>query len=213
MGTSFRARLLVVLGSVLISACAHAGPTALFLIPISDVLKHREAFVYLGTQGNERNVDKKYYHYFAATVGVFDWLELGVDDDLEGLTTYNFKVNLFQRPKQAPKLGLSVGATGMKDRDWDPYAVASYDLKNGRLHGGVWSIGGVNRGFAGVDFPVGNSTATIEYIGGPGATTWASLFVPVAKVEGLGVLVAVGFPSKRSDGIQHSALIYYAFRL
>ena len=76
------------------SATAWGGSTALNVMPVADILRHREAMLYVWTQGNERHVDPVYYHGNSLQVGLWDSLEIGYDDDFEGTTSWNAKVLL-----------------------------------------------------------------------------------------------------------------------
>jgi hypothetical protein len=212
MAGSTRIRLSLAVGTALLSGSVFASGTGLFLIPIADVLGHREGFAYVGTYGYERGIDPRYYNYNAITVGLFDRVELGFDNDFEGYTTYNVKVQLLDGNSGDPNLRVSTGLANINGKYSDPYAVATYDLPGFRLHGGLWRIDGVNQGFIGTDFPIGNLSGSLEYLGGPDGQTWASVFVPIDQVPGLGLNLSVGFPNRKADGVQHSALLFYGFK-
>lgn len=197
----------------LASKVATAGPTGLALIPIADIVKHREGFAYVGLQGTERNISKGYSFFNSATVGLFDRVEIGYDNDFLGGYTYNVKLQIFESPKQLPGASLSVGVMNANGGYREPYVVGRYDMKGYRLHGGYWNTMGAGRGFFGADFPVFAGTGSVEFISGDGSQTWASLYWPIDAVPGLGIFASVGFPSRKSDGIQHMALLLYSFRL
>src|SRR5690349_17614909 len=212
MAGSLRLKLFVVAGTALLSGSAFASGTALFLIPIADILGHREGFTYVGTYGYERGVDSRYYHYNAVTIGLFDRVELGFDNDFAGFTTYNAKVQILNGESGDPNLRLSAGLANINGRHSDPYGVATYDFPQFRLHGGIWRIDGSNQGFIGTDFPLGEATGSLEYLGGPDGQAWASVFFPINQVPGLGLNLSVGLPNRRDDGVQHSALLFYGFK-
>lgn len=206
--------------SVLMALClgaagvANAGPTGLWLMPIADILAHREAFAYVGFGGTERNVSKGYYYYNAATVGVFDRAEIGYDNDFLGNTTYNIKVQLFDSPARLEGTALSVGLMNCNGGYREPYIVGRHDFKDFRLHAGYWNTAGCGRMVVGADFPLfGNGTGTLEFMSGPSSITWGSVFVPVDSIlPGLGLVFAVGMPSNHAEGLQHSAMAYYSFK-
>lgn len=183
-------------------------------MPIADILKHREAFAFAGLSGTERNVSKGYSYFNAATVGLFDRAEIGFDNDFLGNTTYNIKVQLFDSLPKLEGTSLSVGLVNCTGAYREPYVVARRDFKDFRLHAGYWNTMGCGRMMIGADFSVfGNGTGTIEFLSGPSSITWGSLYVPIDAIPGLGVVLGVGVPSNRSEGIQHSALLFYSFKV
>jgi hypothetical protein len=197
-----------------VAACAQATPTGLFWMPIADILKHREAFAFAGLMGTERNVSKGYSYFNAATVGVLNRAEIGYDNDFLGNTTYNIKVQLFDSPKKLEGTALSVGIVNCTGAYREPYVVGRHDFKDFRLHAGYWNTMGCGRFMVGADCKVfGTGTGSLEFLSGPGSTTWGSIYMPIAAVPGLGILGAVGYSSDRSQGIQHSALLMYSFKL
>jgi hypothetical protein len=191
---------------------ASAGPTALAMMPIADILKHRETQLELGAFASD--VDRRYSFYQAGTVGLFDRIELGYDIDFLGDTRFHVKLQLFETPPDTPGSAVSVGVMGVRGRESEPYAVGRYDLSNFRLHAGVWRTMGATRLAVGADFEVfGEGVASLEFLSGPSSQTWASLYYPIQQVPGLGAFVAVGFSSDRSEGTMHLATLIYNFRL
>lgn len=196
--------------SILVAGAAQASPTSLFLMPIADILKHREAFVYVGLVGYERNVWKGHDYYNAATVGLFDRVEVGYDNDFMGVTSGNVKLQLLEQSNYA----LSVGVMNWRGDKADPYVVGRLDGKGYRLHGGVWRTEGTERVMLGADFPVLTGlSGSVEFLSGPGSQGWASLFYQIPGVPGLGVMGAVGASSVRAVGTMHSVLLYYGFKI
>lgn len=183
-------------------------------MPIADIVRHREAFGMYSITGT--NLDKTYVHGNSLTVGLFDRIEIGYDNDFLGTTTYNAKLLLIDKPKQAPNLQFSVGFTSASfDRDYrEPYAVASYSVGEGTLHAGYWRTGGVNRGMFGADFPCGiqGLSAMVEHISGPNSSTWLGLSYEIPWVEGLSLSVSFGIPSEKSDGTTRAAYLIYYFK-
>jgi len=179
-------------------------------MPIADILKHREVGVTVGSIGYEQNVSKGYDHYNSVTVGLFDKIEAGYDNDFRHTTSGNVKLQLHEGKGTA----LSVGVQNWSGGYSEPYLVGRIDAKGYRLHGGVIRTGGVVRLMAGTDFPVGRDfTGSVEFLSGPGSQGWASLYYAVPQVPGLGVQVAVGASSDRAAGVQHSGLLYYQFKV
>ena len=179
-------------------------------MPIADVLKHREAFAYAGLQAYQRKVSKAYDPFDAVTVGLFDRVEIGVDNDFRGTWCGNAKLQIFERDRAA----LSVGATGWRGEAMDPFVVGRFDSQGFRLHGGLWRTGGAGRAMLGADFPAGREfTGSVEFLSGPGGQVWAALFYAVPQVPGLGVQAALGASSDRAVGVQHAACLFYAFKV
>lgn len=189
-----------------------AGPTMLNFIPVADILRHREAMIAYSIYGSEKNIDPTVTHAHAITIGLFDRLEIGYDNDFKGSTTFNAKLLLLEEPEDG-KWALSAGIM-----NWDlygysePYAVARYDLPFCRLHLGAirddrWRL------IAGVDFPLfGDWSGMIDFKSGPGSYTWFGLSAPIKGIEGLSIWAGVGYPSTRSDGVQWSASLTYVVR-
>jgi hypothetical protein len=189
--------------AALAPACALAWPTGLASIPIADILGHREALVSYGVFGTEQNVDKRIYHSQGLVVGLFDRLELGYDNDFEGTTELNAKVLLFEDPDEAA-WAVSAGVMGFVDGKGSPYIVGRHDFRGFRAHAGMLRQDGdrLMLGFDGEAF--GDCVWMLDHTTGPGAMTWAGLDVPINAVPGLWVTGTIGFPHRRSDGIQGS---------
>lgn len=206
--------------TLLIGAClaatafASAGPTGLWVMPIADILGHREGFAQLGFGGTEQNVSKGFYYYNGVEVGVLDRVEIGYDNDFLGYTSYNIKVQLFDSPRGLEGTALSVGVMNCCGGYREPFVVGRHDFKDFRLHAGYWNTMGCGRMVIGADFPVfGNGSASIEYMSGPSNATWGSLYEPADFIlPGLGFVVAFGVPSNRSEGLQYSAMAMYTFK-
>lgn len=205
---------LFIVGCLATVGMAQAGPTGLWMMPIADILAHREAFAYVGLGGTERNVSKGYYYFNAATVGIFDRAEIGYDNDFLGNTTYNIKVQLFDSPRGLEGTALSAGLINCTGAYREPYVVGRKDFKDFRLHAGYWNTQGCGRFVAGVDFALLKDwSASVEFMSGPSSITWGQVFIPLdSMLPGFGVSLAVGVPSARSEGIQHSALAMYSFK-
>lgn len=196
------------------SVGAQAWPTSLNLIPIADIVRHREGFAMYAITGT--NQDKTYIHANSLTVGLFDRIEFGYDNDFLGNTTYNAKLLLIDKPKQAPNLQFSVGFTSATfDHDYrEPYAVASYSFPEVRVHAGYWRTGGVSRGFFGADFACGckDLSAMVETLTGPNGYSYVGLSYNIPWVPGLSLSLSVGIPYEKSDPTIRSAFLIYYFK-
>ncbi len=191
---------------------AHAWPTSCCVIPIADILKHREVYGYFSFTGNERNIDRQTYYFNSLNVGLFDRIELGYDNDFLGATVYHAKLLLCEGTKT--DYGVSVGYMNWSPADHygEAYIVGRYGLPNGlRFHAGAlqndrWRV------MAGVDYGIGNWTLAADWMSGPNNTLWTGATYDIACVPGLSVSGFVGFPSVKSDGIQHQFSVNFAFR-
>lgn len=199
------------LGAALLAAgAAYAGPTSLFTMPIADCLKQFEGFAYAGLQGTERNVSKGYSYYNAVTIGLGHNVEVGYDSDFMGSISGNVKYQLFENSKGA----VSVGVSNWRGDAVDPYVVGRLDEKGYRLHAGLWRTMGTGRLMVGADFPVVPSVSgAVEYLSGPGGQAWGSLYYEIPKVPGLSLGLALGIPTIHAEGLMHSALLYYTFKI
>jgi hypothetical protein len=191
---------------------AHAGPTGCCVIPIADILRHREAFFGYTIGGTERNVDKSISHANYLTIGLFDRIEFGYDNDFNRNTVYNAKVLLWEAPKTG-QMAVSAGFQNWDGKGYlEPYVVGRYDLPFCRLHLGAlrddrWRL------IAGTDFPLfGSCTGAIDFMSGPGARMWTSFSLPVPKCPGLALTFFAGFPMQRSEGIQWMVDLNWKFR-
>jgi hypothetical protein len=199
-------------GAVLAS-CVSAGPTGLSLIPIADILRHREALLTYGAAAAGNPSKAQYGHANGALAGLFDRVELGCDNDFAGGNTYNVKLLLWEGGEKSIPGALSVGFCNANGNYREPYVVGRYDLKNMRLHAGYWRTEGTNRGIVGVDFPAfRDATGMIEHLTGPGGSTWVGLAVNIPKASGLSVAVSVKFPSNHQEKVEHAITVGYGFR-
>lgn len=203
----FRKGLLAAL--VAVPALSLAGPTGLNLIPIADVLGHREFLFMNGTYGTEWRVTRKYTNVALPEVGLFDRFEVGLDNDYLGNTVYNGKFQFYKDSHSA----LAVGVQNMKEGTATPFVVGRYDFNGFRVHGG-WMQDNTDRMIAGLDCPTPwDGTAMFDYISGPEGSVWAGWSVPIKQVPGLSVMGTVGIPLKHGEAVQHGFLVAYGFRL
>jgi len=189
-----------------------AWPTSLNFIPIADIVRHREAFGMYSIAGT--NLDKSYVHGNSLTVGLFDRIEFGYDNDFLGSTSYNAKILLVEGWKQAPQLMVSAGVmNGSFDSDYrEPYLVGSWSLDKATLHAGYWRTGGVNRAIFGADFETGlpGLIGLAEHLTGPNGYTYLGLNYEFSAIPGLSLTVSFGLPSEKADGtVRMACLIYY----
>lgn len=194
-------------------AClGHASVTALTMIPVADILGHREVTVGYLAFGNEDKIDKKIYHYGWVTVGIGDVAEVAYGDDFEKGQTTHLKFKLLEGDNYM----LSVGAMNYEGHglQTDLFAAGRYDWRNMRFHFGYLK-NDTDRGFFGVDFPVlGDCTGSLEWITGPGAYGWASLNVPIKQFPGFNIWLGAGLPSDaKNQGYQYTVGFWYGFKL
>ena len=205
--------LVIGLASAVIPSVASAQ-TGLVVMPIADVLRHREAAFELELTGNERNVSKGYEYANSLTMGLFDRLEIGYESDFLGSVTANVKLLLFEDPHSLPHFALSVGANNWRGKDVDPYAVARFDGAGYRLHAGCWRTMGSARAMFGIDVPAGvGLTASLECLCGRGGASWAGLAYTPSFAPGFEAQIAVGIPFNHSQGLEHSFTLAYIFKL
>ena len=194
-------------------ACiTNASVTALTMIPVEDILGHREVTVGYLAFGNEAKIDKKIYHYGWVTVGIGDVAEVAYGDDFEKGQTTHIKFKLLEGDNYM----LSVGAMNYEGKGLqaDVFAAGRYDWQNFRFHFGYLK-NDEHRGFLGVDFPLfGDCTGSLEWITGPGAYGWASLNVPIKQLPGFNLWLGAGLPSDaESQGYQYTFGFWYGFKL
>lgn len=197
----------------LAASVVSAAPSGLTLIPIADILKHREAELEFALSGIEHNVSKGYTFSQSGTVGLFDRFEAGYESDFLGHITYDVKLQIFESPPRLPGSALSVGIMNCLGGHREPYVVGRYDLKGFRLHGGYWNTQGEGRAFLGTDFPLfEGGSGSLETLLGHHGSAWASLNWDLKWFPGVAVSFAVGVPAEHADGIQHTMEVSYGFR-
>jgi hypothetical protein len=205
--------LFIGLAAVIAPSIASAQ-SGLVVMPIADVLRHREAAFELELTGNERNVSKGYEYANSLTMGLFDRMEVGYESDFLGAITANVKLLLFEDPHALPHCALSVGADNWRGKDVDPYAVARYDGRGYRLHGGLWRTMGSARAMLGLDCPAAiGLTASVECLCGRHGEAWTGLAYAPAFAPGFEAEIAVGIPFDHRQGVKHSLTLSYFFKL
>ena len=207
IGRSFTAVLVAAL-----SGLAMAGPTGLSNIPTADILRHREMLLAYGASGTERHIDKSIGHYSGLQLGLFDRLELGIDNDFMGSTVSNAKLLLWESPNEgrsAVSIGVQNWAT---DNTADHYIVGRYDMPSFRLHLGAmrtdrWLV------FAGIDFPVNEQwTALLDFTSGPSSSTWFGLDYAIPNINGLNITCMAGVTAVKSAGLKRAIHASYGLR-
>lgn len=201
--------------AVTAASVAQAWPSSLITMPIADILRHRETYLNYYVGGNEQHIDNMTYHTHAVTVGLFDRIEFGYDNDTLGTTVYNGKILIYEEPTSG-KYAVSAGIFNRIDGVGDTYVVGRYDFDRIRIHAG-WLQNDMNRLMAGVDVDLGarwglEFSALADFVSGPSSRTWLALNVNFEKIPGLGLLVGVGFPADKPEGIQYTVSIGYGFR-
>ncbi|MCH7903534.1 MAG: hypothetical protein IH944_03095 [Armatimonadetes bacterium] len=205
-----KTRVILVALALSLPTAAFAGWTALVLMPIADILGHREAYYGYSVSGTEPNVSKGIGHSHGMELGVFDRLELGYDNDFDGSTVFNTKLLLFEEPEEA-KYAISIGVADWSDAAGSAVLLGRHDFDGFRLHVAVMAEGS-NRLAVGIDAPfLDIGTWTVEYASGPGAYAWGGLFLPIDSVPGLELDLFLGVPSNKSDGVQYSVGFVYGW--
>lgn len=198
-------------GAATLLTAANASVTGLCLIPIADILAHREAIFELEAEGTERNISRGYAFSNSLTLGIYDRLELGVDNDFRGSTAFSAKLQLWESPKRMPGTAMSIGFTDCDGKHCEPFVVGRVDTKTCRLHTGLWRTDCI-RGVFGTDFVALGGTGSVEFLSGPGSQTWLGYSFEIKQVEGLEVSLSIGVPSNHADGVRHAISLSYGFK-
>ncbi len=189
-----------------------AAPTGLIVIPIADILRHREFSVNHALTGTERSIDKRYYHIGGATIGIADRAEVGVSTEYLGRHSWDAKVLVAEGQYKGLGYAASVGAANGLGKSVDPYAVGRVDFNKFRIHGGAWRLNNVVQGMIGADLELTDKWVLLaDHIGGREGATWVALSWDAGG--GLSVMGAFGRPNTRSDGYQHQLVLTYTVRL
>lgn len=200
----------VALGLIAFAKLSQAGPTGLNVMPTADLLRHREFKIAYSVSGNERHIDRSIGHGAGISAGLFDRVEIGIDDDLVGERKGHVKLLLAENDFGA----VATGFSSWRGDKVEPYVVGFAYAGPVRLHLGWWRTQKVDRGLIGIDGELRKGlSAMVEHIAGPNAMTWAGFTYEVPGVKKLALTVSVGFPSVKADGIQHSLGLEYGFRL
>jgi hypothetical protein len=200
-------RLLAFL-SVLAPTLTWAYPTSLNLIPIADILAHRQAAAQFYWFGDKFNLGQTGTRFASGQFGIADRFEAGFDNDFLGHTTYNLKFQAFQFDRGAISAGIMDWAAGQAT----PYVVGRYDFKGFRLHGG-WMRDSASRLMLGADFQLPSGfTGLVDWICGPGGQAWFGFSWTIPRVDGLSLAVGAGIPLGHGP-VQHSIMLTYSFRL
>lgn len=200
-----------VVGFALVGAVACAAPTGLIMIPVADILRHREISANHAITGFERNIDKRYIHSGGLTVGLFDRVEVGISSDYAGAELWDAKLLLTEGEHKGVGYAASVGIANGFGKAVDPYVAGRIDLQKLRLHGGVWRISNVVQGFAGVDYELTDKWVLLaDHIGGREGYTWVAASYDLGG--GLSVMGAMGRPNDRPAGFQHQVVFTYTVK-
>lgn len=189
-----------------------AGPTGLNAMPTADVMGHREILVTYAFSGTERKISKKVNHVNGLEAGLFDRIELGVDNDFANTTTWNLKILLLEGKDST--WAISGGYMNGYDRQVDSYVVGRYDLKNLRLHAGWMQNADGGHAMGGVDFPIfGSATGMVEYLDGPNPYGYVGINWEIPRLPGFAVMGTVCIPKKSADGMTWAVTMTYGTRL
>jgi hypothetical protein len=190
---------------------AVATATSLNFIPIADILAHRAWAIDYTMSGYERRIQPGYEHSAGLAVGLNDRIEFGFNHDLVGEMTGHGKVLLWKtvdRREQA----ISAGFLNWRAGRSNPYVVGRQSVGDVRLHAG-WLNWERSRIMLGADFPVvGKWVGLIDFASGPGGALWFGMETGLPFSPGLNVLVSVGLPNTRSEGIQHAVNVAWVER-
>ncbi|MEQ1821756.1 MAG: hypothetical protein ABL949_04550 [Fimbriimonadaceae bacterium] len=202
-------RILVTTGLLTLTAASFASGTALCIMPIADILGHREVSYTYGFAGNEKNISGgAYSHGHSFVVGALDRVEFGFANDFQGNTTYGAKLLI----KDDAFCALSVGLWNYDNHKSDPYLVARKDFDKFRLHGGVIRDDRYRLMF-GADYDLGSDWSLMaDWMSGPNNAFNFGINIPVKQLPGLVITPIVSFPSVKSDGIAHSVSFAYGIR-
>jgi hypothetical protein len=204
---TFRAGLFVVIGAL--AGAAHAWPTSLITIPIADILGHREIYTYSGLTGTERHISRTLESTNSMAVGLFDRIEIGYDDDFNGVTSGHVKVLLFDDGRS----GLSAGYVGIIEREKSPFVVGRINLsEKARFHAG-WYHDGISRAMFGFDLALNDDwTLMADSISGRDSMTCVGFNGPLFGASGIDVTVSGGIPHTRANGYTYTVYIGYSAR-
>jgi len=208
-------RILGTMALLAVAGISSAGVTALNQIPIADIIGHREAYLTYWAAGTERKISKEIVDGAAFEVGLFDRIELGVDNDFEGNNAYNIKLLLAEDVKEG-KWALSAGYMGVdKDaKEKTPFAAGRWNMNEKlRLHAG-WMKTDKNRWFAGADYALNEEWALlVDTVEGKDSYTMIGLYGPLKGLNGMDITLSGGIPHTRSNGYIWAACVGFAFRL
>lgn len=196
-----------------LAAVSFAGPTGCVVIPIADILRHREGFAYVGAGGTERKISKDIAYVNSFNVGLFDRIELGYDNDFEGNTVFHGKVLAWEDEEK--DAAVSFGWMNAEEdlEHAQPYLVVRKGFKNApRIH-----VGAVRddrwRMIYGLDYELNEDwVLAADYVSGPNSYTWLGATYAIASVPGLSLSATFGLPSVRDDGYQWAGYVNYGFR-
>jgi hypothetical protein len=182
------------------------------VIPIADVLRHREATVELSALKSEYRVDKKAYRYASINVGLFDKAEISLESSMGNDTWASGKLLLVEKP-QGSEFALSAGFQYADVKGyWEPFVVARQSAGGARVHYGALRVK-TWRLILGVDADAGDWTLAADFESGPKATVWIGACREFAGVPGLYAGAYAWLPVKRSDGYQYQSYLGYSWRL
>lgn len=192
-----------------LATASYAGPTGLNFMPIADMLGHREAYLAYSGSGTERKISTKVDQSHGLTVGLFDVMEVGYDNDFEGTTVYNLKIALANNDVW----GLSIGLMSLRKEESESYVVARYNVSDRvRFHGG-WLENGQSRGMFGLDVALNdNFTFMADTVSGRDSSTYVGFNAVFPSFPGFDITVSAGIPHERSTGYTWVVAVGYGTR-
>lgn len=203
-------RVISIIAGATLSAAAFSQVTVLISIPVADIKGIREVELGHLVTGNERNVDKRYYHFGYAILGVHERVELAASTDYNGGNYWGFKVKVLDDPKG--QYALSGGFQNIRGGESHPYVVGRYNFGPVRVHAG-WYRNDQSRFIAGLEYGLCEGlTLAADHWSGENGATWLGAFYSIPGLQGLMAIVSVGFPSEKSTGIMHTVGLVYGFR-
>lgn len=185
------------------ASTAYCWTSSLNLIPVAEVLKHREISIGYGITGDPQSES----HDASLQIGLFDRIEIGTDQNLRGQGTWNLKVKIVE----AADTAIAVGFTDHSGRTTNWFGVASQSVGKLTLHGGWWRTDDRSSLIVGAEYEIGEISLMADHISGSEGSTWLGLSAPIAHVPGLEFGTALGVPNRRS-GLLHTFYVTYTFR-
>lgn len=177
----------------LASSVALAWPTSLNVIPIADVIKHKEVQMGYSATGNLNSDDKSTGHTSMLLFGFEDRFEIGVDTNMNGYRSMNFKILLLEEQTES-KYMLSAGVQEWSEGYAEPYVVGALDLTKARVHAG-WLKNDAHRLIVGLEVPINKDWYLLaDFISGREGASWIGVYGPLLGVSGFDITIGIGRP-------------------
>ncbi|MBX3119709.1 MAG: hypothetical protein KF784_11635 [Fimbriimonadaceae bacterium] len=199
-----------VLGGLMCAASSTlAGPTGLNLMPIADMLGHRECSLEWFATG-ERGI-RRWPSFNAGNFGFADRVECGWENDFDGGTSLHMKIKLFDSDNG--KYALSGGYMAVSKPYSQSYLVGRADVGCANIHLG-WMQDGDSRGMFGVDFPIFKDYSIMaDHVTGRDGSSWVGVSGPIKFLpEGFSFTASYGQPNLKGAKAQYVVWVGYGFR-